>query len=374
MLSEEEIEYYSRQLLVDDLGVSGQLKLKQSKVLIIGAGGLGCPVLQYLTAVGVGTIGIIDGDDVEISNLHRQILFSTSSLGKNKAIEAKIRLKALNPFISIHTFDYNLTLENAIEIISNYDYIVDCTDNYETRFLVNDACVFLDLPLIYGSIYRFEGQVSVFNYQNGPTYRCLFPVMPTEESTTNCSLSGVIGVLPGIIGVLQASEAIKLITGFGEIVSGKVLVYNARTNSTDFFLLNRDLEVNYAAILFDGKLHAENYTFNCSNLQQNSLNEIDHFTLLEGKNVTELIFLDVRESHELPAFISDDVLPIPLSDLENQLDKIPRNGQIVVFCKSGIRSKKAIGILQNEFNYENLVNLSGGISTQFIKAWQTKKK
>lgn len=235
MLTDKEIAYYSRQLLVDEIGIAGQLKLKQAKVLVVGAGGLGCPLLQYITAAGVGSIGIVDGDFVDISNLHRQILYDFNSIGKNKAIESKNKLKTLNPFIDIEAFPLSLESENAIEIIQNYDIIVDCSDNYATRFLVNDAGVLLQKIVVYGSIYRFEGQVSVFNLQNGPTYRCLFPELPTEESTTNCSLSGVIGVLPGIIGVLQANEVIKLITGIGDVLSGKLLVYNALNNTTDSF-------------------------------------------------------------------------------------------------------------------------------------------
>lgn len=369
MLTDKEIAYYSRQLLVEEIGMSGQLKLKQAKVLIIGAGGLGCPLLQYITASGVGTIGIIDGDTVDVSNLHRQILFDVNSIGKNKAVESKNKLKALNPYIEIEAFPIRLEAENALEIVQNYDIIVDCSDNYATRFLVNDACVLLQKSLIYGSIYRFEGQVSVFNFQNGPTYRCLFPELPSEESTTNCSLSGVIGVLPGIIGVLQANEVIKIITGIGEVLSGKLLVYNALKNTTDFFSIHKNQHFDYESLFIDNQLKKENYIKSCS---ISVVNEINHQQVIDDKE--QYILLDVREVGELPFFEGENILKIPLRDLKNHVNLIPKSKRIVVFCKSGMRSKKAIEILQNDFEFDNVINLINGISTQFIEEWERKTK
>lgn len=369
MLTENEIAYYSRQLLVDEIGISGQLKLKQAKVLVIGAGGLGCPLLQYIAAAGVGEIGIVDGDSVDISNLHRQILFDFDSIGKNKAIESKNKLKTLNPFIDIEAFPLSLESKNALEIIQNYDIVVDCSDNYATRFLVNDACVLLQKILIYGSIYRFEGQVSVFNFQNGPTYRCLFPQLPTEESTTNCSLSGVIGVLPGIIGVLQANEVIKLITGIGEVLSGKLLVYNALQNTTDYFSIHKNQEIDYESLFKDNQLNKKNYSTICSN---SVINEITNQQVLDNRD--HYILLDVREVGELPIFEGENILKIPLDKLKNQENLIPKSKKIVVFCQSGNRSKKAIEILQNEYEFDNVMNLVNGISTQFIEEWERKTK
>ncbi len=369
MLTENEIAYYSRQLLVDEIGMAGQLKLKQAKVLVIGAGGLGCPLLQYIAAAGVGNIGIIDGDSVDVSNLHRQILFDFNSIGKNKAVESKNKLTALNPHSEIVAFPFTLETENALEIIQDYDIIVDCSDNYATRFLVNDACVLMQKIVVYGSIYRFEGQVSVFNFQNGPTYRCMFPELPTEESTTNCSLSGVIGVLPGVIGVLQANEVIKIITGIGEVLSGKLLVYNALKNTTDFFLINKNQEFDYEALFKDKQLNKENYSSSCSNLE---VNEINHQQVLDESD--QYILLDVREVGELPFFEGENILKIPLGELKNHVNIIPKTKNIVVFCKSGNRSKKAIEILQNDFEYDNVINLINGISTQFIEEWERKKK
>ena len=234
MLSKEEITRYSKQLLLPEIGKSGQEKLKNARVLVVGAGRLGCPVLQYLAAAGVGTICIVDFDVVDETNLQRQILYSTNDIGKSKAEIASGKISDLNPFIRVETVNRKLETTNALNLISNYDIIVDCSDNFETRYLINDACVLLDKPFVYAGIHKFEGQLSVFNYKNsaggaGPTYRCTFPEMHPEETLLNCSLTGVIGTLPGIIGTLQANEVIKMITGLGEICSGKILQMNALT-------------------------------------------------------------------------------------------------------------------------------------------------
>jgi molybdopterin/thiamine biosynthesis adenylyltransferase len=231
MLNEQENKRYSRHLLLSDIGVSGQEKLKSGKVLVVGAGGLGCPVLQYLTAAGVGNIGVIDFDAVDLSNLQRQILYSTNDVGTNKALAAKNRLESLNPLIEITAYPYQLTNKNALELFAKYDLIVDGSDNFSTRYLVNDACILTGKTLVYGAIYKFEGQVTVFNYQDGPSYRCLFPEAPQQGSVPNCSEVGVLGVIPGIIGVYQANEALKIILGIGTVLSGKLLVIDALNNS-----------------------------------------------------------------------------------------------------------------------------------------------
>ncbi|MDP1744961.1 MAG: HesA/MoeB/ThiF family protein, partial [Bacteroidota bacterium] len=220
MLNKEEIARYSRHLLLPEIGMAGQEKIKSAKILVIGAGGLGCPALQYLTAMGIGEIGIVDFDKVEESNLQRQILYSIEDIGKLKTEAAVSKLSKQNPFVKFNSYSVRLENKNAIELFSKYDLIIDGTDNFATRYLVNDACIILNKPLIYGSIYKFEGQVSVLNYtdssgQSGPTYRCLFPTPPLSGSIPNCSEIGVLGVLPGIIGTLQATEAIKIISGIG---------------------------------------------------------------------------------------------------------------------------------------------------------------
>lgn len=373
MLTNEERAYYSRQILIDEIGQAGQQKLSDAKVLIIGAGGLGCPVLQYISAAGVGNIGIVDGDIVDVSNLHRQILFGMDAIGKNKSIEAVRVLEKHNPFVRFRAYPFNLTAENAVELFLEYDVVVDCSDNYETRFLVNDACVLLNKSLVYGSIYRFEGQVSVFNYANGPTYRCLYPDMPTQESTTNCSMSGVIGVLPGIIGLLQANEVLKIVTGFGEVLSGKMLVFNAQKNTFDTYELFRNSELKYDTLLQNNSLHAENYTRTCS-VDDNEQLYIDHKTLLESAETGEYLILDVRDTEESPIFIADGVLQIPLKELKSKLNEIPVSRKIAVICKSGFRSGKAIELLQQELNLKELKNLENGISQQFITAWKSKKE
>ena len=222
---------YNRHIILSEIGQTGQNKISDAKVLVIGAGGLGCPVLQYLTAAGVGTIGIIDFDVVEISNLQRQVLFGTSSLGKNKAMAAKQRLEDLNDSISIIAYAEKLTHKNAINLFNQYDIIVDGTDNFETRYLVNDACVSLDKPLVSASVMGFSGQLSVFNYKNGPSYRCLFPKAPEPEFAPNCDELGVLGVLPGILGSLQANEVLRICLDIGEVLSGKLLIFDGLNSS-----------------------------------------------------------------------------------------------------------------------------------------------
>ena len=221
---------YARQIALNEVGESGQQKLLNAKVLVIGAGGLGCPALQYLAAAGVGTIGIVDGDTVDESNLQRQILYTTSDLGSLKVEVAKERLNALNPAVSITIYPENLHAENAMEIIQDYDLVMDGTDNLAARYLVNDACVKLNKPFVYGAIHKFEGQVSVFNFNGGPTYRCLFPENPQQNQIPNCEELGVLGVLPGVIGTLQATEINKLILVVVEPLSGKLKINNILTN------------------------------------------------------------------------------------------------------------------------------------------------
>ena len=230
---------YARHIALAEVGESGQQKLLNAKVLVIGAGGLGCPALQYLAAAGIGTIGIVDGDVVNEANLHRQVLYGDSDIGKLKVQVAGERLKKLNSQIDINTFSEFLTAANAMDIVANYDLLVDATDNFAARYRINDVCVKLDKPFVYGAIHRFEGQVSVFNYKGGPTYRCLFPDKPGENQIPNCNETGVLGVLPGIIGTYQATEVLKIILGIGEVLSGKLMTFNLLTNSTRTFEFSR---------------------------------------------------------------------------------------------------------------------------------------
>ncbi len=225
-LTHQELRRYNRHIMLPEVGIDGQKALKKARVLVVGAGGLGCPVLQYLAAIGIGTLGIIDFDKVDEENLQRQVLYGLQDLGKLKSIIVKTRLQHFNPLVNYEIINIRMDRNNALNIIQQYDIVVDATDNYPTRYLINDACVILKKPMVYGSIYTFEGQVSVFNYREGPTYRCLFPKMPGKREAPAASEIGVIGVLPGIIGTFQANEVIKIILGKGGILSGKLLVIN----------------------------------------------------------------------------------------------------------------------------------------------------
>ncbi len=244
-----ELQRYSRQMMLDEIGADGQMKLKQARVLVIGAGGLGCPVLQYLAAAGVGHIGIVDGDHVELSNLQRQILYTIEDIGHQKVNVAKRRLQQLNPHVCVEIYPYALNAMHAGELFQQYDIVVDGTDNFKTRYLVNDCCVAYNKPLVFGSIYRFEGQVSVLNYKGGPSYRCIFPEPPEEGQVPDCATVGVVPSLPGIIGAMQANEVIKIITGAGDVLSGKLMVANMLTFEFNVFDFNKTGEVPETIVL-----------------------------------------------------------------------------------------------------------------------------
>ncbi|MEZ5109839.1 MAG: molybdopterin-synthase adenylyltransferase MoeB [Bacteroidia bacterium] len=366
MLSKEEIARYNRHLLLPEIGMEGQQKLKQAKVLVIGAGGLGCPALSYLCAAGAGKIGIVDFDGVDESNLQRQILYSTADIGKSKAIVAAEKLQLQNPHITIIPYQLKLDNNNALAIISEYDFVIDGTDNFATRYLVNDACLLLNKPLVYGSVYRFEGQVTVFNYTDergnkGPTYRCLFPKPPAPETAPNCSQIGVLGILPGIIGSIQACEAIKLITGVGELLSGKLLLFNALSMSFQTMEFLRDETVLRNSPQNKEAFLSFNYDYFCNNTSSTTINTVTANELIKWMHEKQpLQLLDVREKDELPAIPALNDLHIPLGEIKEHADKIARDKKTIVFCRSGMRSKIAIGILANDFGFTNLYNLEGG--------------
>jgi len=376
MLSKEETARYSRHLILPGFGLQSQEKLKCAKVLVIGAGGLGCPVLLYLTAAGAGEIGIIDFDKVDESNLQRQILFSIEDIGKLKTETAAARLSKQNPFIKINTYPFRLENKNALDILSGYDVIIDGTDNFATRYLVNDACVLLNKPLVYGAIYKYEGQVSVFNYNDnsgkpGPTYRCLFPAPPASGSVPNCSEIGVLGVLPGIIGTLQATEAIKIITGIGEPLSGKLLLFDALTmNSVIVETERNDAWINSTPKNKEEFLKTD-YEFFCGN--KHTGNSIKTITVSElqkiigDKNNVQL--LDVREPGEQPVIAELTDLQIPLGEISGHADMISKDKKVIVFCRSGVRSKRAIELLEKDFGFTNLYNMDGGVM-EWIKLYQ----
>jgi len=348
----KKLSRYSRHIILSEIGQEGQDKITQAKVLVIGAGGLGCPILQYLTAAGIGTLGIVDFDIIEESNLQRQILFGMSTLDKNKALAAKERLEDLNPTISITAYPERLTSKNAVSLFNKYDIIVDGTDNFTTRYLINDASLITNKPLVYGAIYKFEGQVSVFNYQSGPSYRCIFPTPPKPGSVANCSEVGVLGVLPGIVGSMQANEVLKLILELGNVLSGKLLCYNALTAETITLTVNKsELEINKVLNQKDTFQDSQE-EFNCDI----SFDEISVEKALQKENVQ---FIDVRETHEQPKVNHINPIEIPLSELELHFDKIDSEKEKIIFCQSGIRSKKAVALLQKN-NINNCYSLKEG--------------
>lgn len=348
MLTPEELERYNRQMLMPEFGLAGQEKLKNAKILVIGCGGLGSPILLYLTAAGVGTLGIVENDKIDISNLQRQILYSSTAVGQEKISETVKRLSALNPLVKIDQYPTRLSAENALDIIKDYDIIIDGTDNFPTRYLVNDACVMLNKPFVYGAIHRFEGQVAVFNHKNSATYRDLFPTPPPPEQAPNCAEAGVLGVLPGIIGSMQALEAIKVITNIGEPLSGKLLVLDTLSIQSRIIRIPKMPDTPKITQLID-------YEAFCG------LKSANNITYEALKSLENYQLIDVREKHEYETRNIGGEL-MPLSELEKHLPKISRDKTVVIHCQSGVRSQKAIKILQENFGFTNLVNLTGGIN------------
>lgn len=354
MLSTGEKDRYGRQIILPEIGTAGQEKLKQARVLVIGAGGLGCPVLQYLTAAGVGTIGIADMDVVSESNLHRQILYTSEEVGQPKASTAARKLQQQNPFVQFELHPQGITLDNALELVHRYDVVVDGSDNFPTRYLVSDACTILQRPLVFGAISQFEGQVSVFNYKNGPSYRCLFPEPPGEGEVLNCAEAGVLGVLPGIIGTLQATEVIKIICGVGEVASGKLLLFDALSLCFSSFTFARTPQADEVTAL------QPNYGFACTTVPDITAGELRAWQA-QAKQVQ---VLDVRELQEYESFnIGGEI--VPLSELDKKLNELQLQPEVVVHCQSGVRSRKAIAVLEGRFPEVRFYNLAGGLN-----AWE----
>ncbi len=365
-LTQREISRYSRHLLLPEVGIEGQRKLKQAKVLIVGAGGLGSPVSLYLAAAGVGTLGIVDFDIVDETNLQRQILYTTEDVGKPKLERAKKRLQALNPEITIKTYETPLTSENALEIIKDYDIVIDGTDNYPTRYLVNDACVLLNKPNVYGSIFRFDGQASVFWAEKGPCYRCLYAEPPPPGLVPSCAEGGVLGVLPGLIGAIQATEAIKLIIGEGEPLIGRLLILDA----LDMRFREVKLEKNpQCPICGENPTIKEliDYEQFCgiSPTPTEHLGSSDEITpeqlaqLLQNGVPIQLI--DVREPHERKISKIEPSLLIPLAMIPEQAKALDRERLTVVYCRTGGRSARATEILK-DLGFKNVKNLIGGVN------------
>lgn len=367
-LSRDEILRYSRHLLIPEVGLDGQKKLKSSSVLIIGTGGLGSPVALYLAAAGVGRIGMVDYDTVDSSNLQRQVIHGTSTVGKLKVDSAKERMRDLNPDIQVDVYNEPFTSDNALRIAKDYDLIIDGTDNFPTRYLTNDVSVMLGKPNVYGSIFRFDGQASVFALPDGPCYRCLFPEPPPPGLVPSCAEGGVLGVLPGTIGTIQATEAIKLLLGIGSSLSGKLLLYNALDMSFEYVKLKKNPKcpmcgenptitelIDYEAFCgMPGHDHeAEEATAGW---------DIDVFNLddrLQAGNPPFL--LDVREPHELEISQLPNAKNIPLGTLAARLSELDTAQEMVVFCKSGGRSTRALELLTSA-GFKKVKNLKGGIN------------
>ncbi|WP_018342843.1 molybdopterin-synthase adenylyltransferase MoeB [Cytophaga aurantiaca] len=339
---------YSRQTILPEVGIEGQQKLTNASVLVVGAGGLGSPVLLYLAAAGVGRLGIIDADKVDVTNLQRQVIYVTEDEGKSKAETAAKHLNALNPEINIDVYPVWLSKDNALDIFSKYDIVVDGSDNFATRYLVNDACVMLNKPLVFGSIFKFEGQVSVFNYKGGPTYRCLFPEPPAAGEVPNCSEIGVIGVLPGIIGTLQANEVIKIILEKGDVLNGVLYMYDALSNDIQKLKVFKDPVASVVTEL-------GTYEEVCETSP-----DIDKKTLDAWKEKNVIFqLIDVREPHEFEQKNIGGEL-IPMNTVKDNLNRIREDIPVIVHCQMGGRSRKVVDFLY-EKGFKNVYNLKGGL-------------
>ena len=364
--SRDEMSRYNRHIIIPEFGLEAQQKLKASKVLVIGSGGLGSPVLLYLAAAGIGTIGIVDFDVVDDSNLQRQVLFGVGEVGQPKVEAAKRRLESLNPHINLKVYNTQLTSKNALDLIKEYDVVADGTDNFPTRYLVNDACVLLGKTNVYASIFQFEGQVSVFNYINGkgevgPNYRDLYATPPPAGLVPSCAEGGVLGVLPGIIGSLQALEVIKVVTGVGEVLSGRFFSFDALTFESRTFNIRRNpnnpLNGNNPTI----KELIDYEQFCGVKAVEKKIKEINSLELNEWQQRGEdFQIIDVREPYEYEICNIGAEL-IPLATVVENAGRIDRKRKVVVQCKTGNRSGKAIRELEEKFGFDNLYNLKGGI-------------
>ncbi|MCU1236753.1 MAG: UBA/THIF-type binding protein [Candidatus Solibacter sp.] len=371
-LTQDEILRYSRHLILPEVGIEGQQKLKAAKVLLVGTGGLGAPLGLYLAAAGIGKIGLVDFDVVDFTNLQRQVIHFTKDVGRNKIDSASEKMLALNPHLEIVKHNVALNSENALDIVKDYDLVVDGTDNFPTRYLVNDACVLLNKPNVYGSIFRFEGQATVFAYEGGPCYRCLYPEPPPPGLVPSCAEGGVLGILPGTIGLIQATEAVKLILGIGESLVGRLLLYDALGMRFRELKLRKNPECPICGEHRTITKLIDYYQF-CGVPQEGVSQETpkQETKLAEGEiEVTEVkkmldrgdnfVLVDVREPHEYQIASIPGSKLIPLGEVGKRLDELDPNADIVVHCKSGMRSAKACGILKAN-GFQHVRNMKGGI-------------
>ncbi len=366
-LTQDDYERYSRHLILPEVGVDGQKRLKAASVLCIGTGGLGSPLLLYLAAAGIGRIGIVDFDVVDTSNLQRQVIHSTSWVGKPKIESAKNRILEINPHCQIDLYEERLSSENALQILEPYDVVVDGTDNFPTRYLVNDACVLLGKPNVYGSIFRFEGQATVFNYQEGPNYRDLYPEPPPPGLVPSCAEGGVLGILPGIIGVIQATETVKIILGQGETLSGRLMLYDALNMKFRELKLRPNpvrpvIEKLIDYDMFCGVTQAKAEE-DKAKADMQEISVIDLKKLLDSGD-RDFLLLDVRNPHEAEIAVIPGAVMVPLPDIENgngvqRVKELLNGHKLIVHCKSGMRSAKAIAVLKD--HGITGINVTGGI-------------
>mgnify|MGYP006169394711 FL=1 len=346
---------FDRQYILTGFGIDGQKKLRNASVLMVGAGGLGCPALLYLAAAGVGRIGVIDGDIVNVTNLNRQVLFGEKDLGKNKAEQAVRHFQEKYSDITWEIFPEFLTVQNAQELIADYDLVIDGTDNFPTRYLINDACLLHGKPFVFGAIYQHEGQVSVFNLgEEASNYRDVHPEMPGPNEIPNCAETGVLGVLPGIIGNLMALEAIKVLSGYGEPLKNRMLYFNSLTSQT----YEVELTPKKSTSAPDSWAELENTDY------QQACGAVKEMTWKDamGKMNQNVAFVDVRELDELPPLVCTGLMKIPMSVLDSQLDKLEDAEQILIFCQSGMRSQKAAQILSETYPDKAIFSIKGGIN------------
>jgi adenylyltransferase/sulfurtransferase len=361
-LTREDIQRYSRHLILPEVGLEGQKKLREARVLVVGAGGLGAPLGQYLAAAGVGSLGLVDFDVIEFSNLQRQVLFATEDVGKPKLRVAKERLEALNPGVHVETYETRLTSDNAMDILRDYDVVVDGTDNFPTRYLVNDACVLLDKPNVYGSIFRFEGQASVFWARKGPCYRCLYAQPPPPGLVPSCAEGGVLGVLPGIVGAIQANEAIKILLGKGEPLLGRLLLFDALTMRFRELKLRKDPS---CPVCGENPTVTEliDYLEFCGVSDEETLEEafqIDVEETRERLEKGEIVLVDVREPMEWRIARIEGAKHIPMAQVPQRVHELSTADEIVVHCKSGERSARVVNFLR-ELGFRKVKNMAGGI-------------
>jgi len=367
-LTQEEILRYSRHLIMPEVGVDGQEKIKQASVLLIGCGGLGSPLSMYLAAAGVGRLGLVDFDLIDFTNLQRQVAFGTQDVGRPKVDATKERIQSINPNVQVTTYRAKLSSENVMDIFKEYDIIIDGTDNFPTRYLVNDACVFLHKPNVYGSIFRFEGQATVFWADKGPCYRCLYPEPPPPGMVPSCAEGGVLGILPGTIGLIQATEAVKLILGKGDSLVGRLLLYNAMDMKFREVKLQKDPEcpvcgttptitklIDYEQFCGIG-LGQEEAAVKTNGIHEITAKELK--AMIDRKD--KFVLVDVREPHEYQIAKIPGGRLIPLGEVAQRANELDTADDIVVHCRSGARSAKAIGVLQN-MGFKRLRNLKGGI-------------